>query len=413
MRIVIIAAASVALVAGKSPPLESVCYGFSELHPTMNATKKATKYLGNLNSTVSGLACLPWAAEPGSEDEDHSSVLNEFHNFCRGVDTRSGRPWCYVDLESSKLSERHVGIRRGWDWCGVPHCHYYATECQEKLQRFERAERDVQRGIPEGIVNEYCRPNCDTNGDFEELQTCNENYMNTTEQTGRCVSWNNREHEDLVFNYNTNQCEKWTKCRYARWNGEKIECDENGIEIQQVIIPVDVITTHSATTVTATSDGPPTTIATEPQPLMTEPEPEMELITEATDPEKLLPEPELEVLDESSSKPDATFSAGKELDISGSGSDEIGSGVPLVKAAPVITENAPKTSLNLETYYVGELACKKLPLPTQCNTMQDIELELFNRLEGFGAECLNMCDDLCCSQGQYCIPSKGVCAFEE
>jgi len=333
-----------------------------------------------------------------------------------------------VDLESSKLSERHPNIKRGWDWCGVPHCHYYATECQEKLHRFEQAERDVQRGIPEGIVNEYCRPNCDDNGDFEVLQTCNENYMNTTEQTGRCVSWNNREHEDLVFNYDTNQCEKWTKCRYARWNGEKIECDENGVEIQQVIIPVDVITTHSLTTITATSDGPPTTVATEPNHsangLMTEPEVEVEAITlvtepkpkiEATEPMPAVTEPELEVEilqneDESSFKPNAPSAPGKVLEISGSGSDEAGSGA--TEAAPVITEGASKSSLNLETYYVGEQACKRLPLPAQCNDMQDLELELFNTLGGFGAEC-TMCNDVCCPEGQYCLPSKGVCSWEE
>ena len=68
-------------------------------------------YNGSVNTTVSGLNCLPWAAEAGSSQEDHSHVLNEHHNFCRGVDTRSGRPWCYVDLEDSQLSERHVGVR--------------------------------------------------------------------------------------------------------------------------------------------------------------------------------------------------------------------------------------------------------------------------------------------------------------
>merc|ERR1719378_520237 len=107
----VIAVGAVALVAGQSPPLEKVCYGYSTLHEHIKSTGQAVVYNGSVNTTVSGLNCLPWAAEAGSSQEDHSHVLNEHHNFCRGVDTRSGRPWCYVDLEDSQLSERHVGVR--------------------------------------------------------------------------------------------------------------------------------------------------------------------------------------------------------------------------------------------------------------------------------------------------------------
>ena len=140
----------------QSPELNTVCYGRSDYH---SSSKSTVVYDGHLNTTINGHKCLNWAVDPFKSDKpDHSHVLDERHNFCRGIQTRSGRPWCYIDLESSDFSVRHPSIKKGWDWCGVEHCHYYRTECQRLRDRFDHAEATYERSLKNSnkvIPNDY------------------------------------------------------------------------------------------------------------------------------------------------------------------------------------------------------------------------------------------------------------------
>merc|ERR1712170_328654 len=225
-----------------------------------------------------------------------------------------------------------------------------------------------------------------------------------------------------------------TKCRYERWSGKNVECDENGIEIIERIIIDTVLTTPAATTETFVSPtmGPPTTAATKPlpaeTPLKTEPSP---LTTEA------LPEEELVVIDELEPAPVEKEEAAKPPSSSGpsillkslpavespsvdgvSGESEIsgsseGSGEPEVAAlSETVVTSEPSSAQKLETYSIGESTCKMLPLPEVCDSVKQVELDLFNTIPGFGDVCMNLCVDECCPQGQYCVPSKGVCEHE-
>ena len=169
---------------GKSPELNTVCYGRSSYHKNSLST---VVYDGELNTTLSGASCLQWKTDPFTSNKpDHSHVLDENHNFCRGVETRSGRPWCYIDLESSELSVRHPAVRRGWDWCNIGHCHFYRTECQRLRDLFDSAESEFNRRVDFGlepVPNDYCRPACDDNGDYEMVQHCNRQFVKSDEAT--------------------------------------------------------------------------------------------------------------------------------------------------------------------------------------------------------------------------------------
>ena len=144
-------------ISSQSPELNTVCYGKSDYHV---GSKSTVHYDGLLNTTVSGHLCHQWSVDPFSGKKNYAHVLDERHNYCRGVDTRSGRPWCYIDLEASEVSVQHKGVngkalRRGWDWCAVPHCQIYRTECQGLRDRFDAAEKlfEESKEIFEGTEN--------------------------------------------------------------------------------------------------------------------------------------------------------------------------------------------------------------------------------------------------------------------
>merc|ERR1712046_343566 len=111
--------------------------------------------------------------------------------------------------------------------------------------RFDNAEAEVeyQKSLKNGnsiIPNDYCRPICDDNGDFEMEQHCNRDFMKTEEPTGGCITWdNNAEDSGFVYNFETQKCEKYTKCRYDKYLGKPVECDENGLEFVREIIVTD------------------------------------------------------------------------------------------------------------------------------------------------------------------------------
>ena len=89
----------VSAVSSQSPELNTVCYGRSDYHLS---SKSTVVYDGHLNVTISGHKCLNWAVDPFASDKpDHSHVLDESHNFCRGVSTRSGRPLGCLILRKS------------------------------------------------------------------------------------------------------------------------------------------------------------------------------------------------------------------------------------------------------------------------------------------------------------------------
>lgn len=261
-------------VLSKSPELNTICYGQSTYHV---ASKSAVVYDGELNTTLTGASCYHWKVDPfTSNAPDHSHVLDETHNFCRGVDTRYGRPWCYIDLESSDFSVRNPALRRGWDWCGVAQCRYYRTECQKLRDRFDNAELEYTRSLhseakdTEPVPHDECRPECDDNGDFELVQHCNRQFKKTEESTGACVTWdNNGEHQDFVYNRMEKICEKYTSCRHARYTGKGVKCDADGLEIK-VVIAVESATSYSGfdsdSTETATPAEVSMTTATEAQP---------------------------------------------------------------------------------------------------------------------------------------------------
>ena len=70
-------------------------------------------YIGSINTTVSGQACIPWKSIlslilPPSNSSEYES------NFCRNP-TSSNRAYCFV-------SEDFDGEDKNWEYCDVPFC---------------------------------------------------------------------------------------------------------------------------------------------------------------------------------------------------------------------------------------------------------------------------------------------------